>query len=394
MQVFVCDYTPDLNYTLIPHMVSEIHAATKERFPTTVLHRFRRDEKQDFQFFQHLYKLHKQQQPFLLIDINGVQSFIFKGEDFVPNRLSFFTDGPFTILKRLKGLQATTCMSYSDRTHDRVLDDFGIGNPKFFLPHFGASPTDNPLPMAERDIGLLFVGQVRAPRPTGSFSSIFGASTDEKWIKIFDQAGEQAQFENTAPYDAVMAACDDFDMEPFKTLGDDQFAELLSHFSSWVEFQNRNRLLKSMAGLGLHIVGPAFDEVKGITDADFTFHGLQKAAGVLDFLGRSRVLLNSISVFPEGSHERLWHGAAAGTVLATDRSRYLEEYFKDGQDIAYLDYRDNSQAERLDDLAQDIGRLQSMSDNSSRIYAAHHTPRHRMQTAFDFLEQQGRLDHQ
>lgn len=377
MEIFVVSYVFDENYTFNNIINEEIHSACQRQFETVRYHRFHQDKQADLDFMRGLFQRHREGRPFLLIDLNAAQNYTYNGEMFVTNRLMIGTDAPYTMAQRLRAyLPKGGAVTYSDRTHERILREFRVENPSFFLPHFGPTPPESVPSITARDIPVLFLGRVDKPEPEGDFTALFGADTDPVWHRLFKNAGERALTGGEEPYLAFRAACDDIGTNP----GEDpmELAGILSKFYSWVEFQNRNRLLAALKDLEVHIVGPVFGDVPALRDARFVHHGPKTGPQAREFLRRARTMLNSVSVFPEGSHERIWFAAAEGAVCFTDRSRYLEEVFGSEQAMLFHSHDDAKVAQRLSDTLSDTNGLQSMSDRAREIYRTGHTPTHRV----------------
>lgn len=381
MKVIVCSYLFERNFTFNQIILEAVHDALKAVHGDTHFHQFHRDEAADYRFLQDLFRRHKARERFLIVDMNAGQEYVYKGVNFAERRVSFFTDAPYFYLPRFDKLHRRNLISYSDRGHGEILDRLGIKQPKFFLPHFGPSPSETVPKMAARDIPILFLGRVQMPKPAGRFSSILA---DQTAGAVFDRAAERALDGGEDPLNAVIAACAELNINP----GIDRtFLEtLLTKFYSWVEYTNRIKLLRSLKGLDVHIVGPVVGAIEGVTDAGFTFHGPKTGIEAQAYLRRARVLLNSVSVFPRGSHERVWFASAEGTVLCADHTAYLEEVFG-GAEAAML-YRntDTDIAARLDALAGDIESLQKMSDTVARLYRSGHTPHHRVAAVLSELK--------
>jgi spore maturation protein CgeB len=57
---------------------------------------------------------------------------------------------------------------------------------------------------------------------------------------------------------------------------------------------------------------------------------------------RAKILLNSVSVFPRGAHERVFYGMACGACVVTDESEYLNKYYHNEEDIFYFPKNSNT----------------------------------------------------
>ncbi len=80
-----------------------------------------------------------------------------------------------------------------------------------------------------------------------------------------------------------------------------------------------------------------------------------------------------VTVFPDGSHERIWYGMAMGCAIATDFSRYLAENFSAGESILFWPKDGREIAEMAAAAVADLDHLREMTAAAGAVYAAKHT---------------------
>jgi glycosyltransferase involved in cell wall biosynthesis len=85
-----------------------------------------------------------------------------------------------------------------------------------------------------------------------------------------------------------------------------------------------------------------------------------------------------VSVFPDGSHERIWYGMAKGCAIATDFSRFMAEDFSAGESILFWPEDAREIAEMVTAAVADPDRLREITAAAGSVYAAKHTWRKRV----------------
>ena len=117
--------------------------------------------------------------------------------------------------------------------------------------------------------------------------------------------------------------------------------------------------------------------------------GPQSFATVKQLMLKSKIVINVLSKFSRGSHERLWYSMAAGCAVAADQSLYLERYFVDKQSILTIPWG-SDQRQFQDELRQSINRptiLESIVHNNAPIYRNNHTWHQRVVPLVELLRQ-------
>ena len=162
-----------------------------------------------------------------------------------------------------------------------------------------------------------------------------------------------------------------------ETLGLRPFIDLLSFVATFAESHRRHQLLTSLPQVKIVIAGrisPSFFEAP---PPNLSAIGIVDETAALALIRKSRVLLNSVTVFPAGSHERIWYGMACGAAVCTDYSSFVEETMTYGREILSLEDAMASQGGSLaEKLAGTTGVL-GTAHAARHVYAASHTWRQR-----------------
>lgn len=100
---------------------------------------------------------------------------------------------------------------------------------------------------------------------------------------------------------------------------------------------------------------------------------------ILEMMNQSRVVLNTMTWFKRGAHDRIFNGMLAGAAVASDTSEYIQEHFPDGRELQVFSlkeiYRLPEMVKALLDHTDDT---QQMADCGYRAAAEHHTWKNRL----------------
>lgn len=288
-------------------------------------------------------------------------------------RFSYVTDAPWSQFENIAAFQGDATISFVDRSHSAFYADIPCGMPTVFLPHGGplAARSD----AEPRDIDLLFVGNLSAPCRMEHFRDEISGLQDPL-PQAFGIALDLIIEEGVDPYAALKGGLTAMGLDP-RQLAPSGMVNGLRFLAGFAESHNRWRLLTSVRGARITLAGLVdsrfFDRLPETID----YVGVADEGGVIDLMRRAKILLNSVTVFPDGAHERLWYGLAHGAAIATDRSRFVEETLTLGQHLLAVDeVIETGGASLLPWLGEEAAR-RAMVDAARAIYSRHHTWRHR-----------------
>ncbi len=264
-----------------------------------------------------------------------------------------------------------------------------------FLPHGGTELQQGRIPIKDRKIDILYAGGLSAniahivvpnlKKYVGLDSGIFSRAVIQKAIAEPDKTIE-----------TVIEECLN---EQGVVYEDNELAEVISDFCALGNYavcfyreQVIRRLVES--GLKITIIGSGWDVLEWINAENVTYLGRVSANDSLNYMLQSKIVLNTMTWFKDGSHERIFNGMLAGSVVVSDKSRYLEELFPDSEfnddninkaieffDLRELDLLPGYVQELLlnEDLMQDI------ANRGFQVASESHTWNHRAQEIHEDL---------
>jgi hypothetical protein len=310
---------------------------------------------------------------FFLVDLNCKLSYAALSRSRPLRRFSYVTDAPWSQFEHIHAVGDDTTISYVDRNHAEFHNRFASGRPTVFLPHGG------PPPDAEwhddRPIDVLFIGNLAPPCRMEQFEAAL-APLPGPVARAARLALDVVLWEGGEPYKALLLALSAEGLTP-EALGMKPFLDLLRFLAAFAESHNRHRLLTGLGRVRITVAGrvsPGFFET--VPD-NLHLLGMVDEQAALALMRRSRLLLNSVTVFPAGSHERIWYGMACGAAICTDRSSFIEETLTYGTHLLDLAEAMAGGGETLADILAGPPGVLEMARTARPVYAAHHTWRRR-----------------
>lgn len=125
------------------------------------------------------------------------------------------------------------------------------------------------------------------------------------------------------------------------------FKDLCFYVDNYVRGWDRVSLVRAIKDVPVHIYGGLWDNEMMVKGWDYYLKG-QKNVIVnpavsfdqsLEILKDSKISLNSIPFFRNGSHERIFNGLAAGAVVVTTDNLYVKEQFSEEEGIVLYEHK-------------------------------------------------------
>ena len=310
---------------------------------------------------------------FFILDSNCKLSYSSVRRTVPLRRFSYVTDAPWSQFEHIHSVGDDTTISYVDRNHRAFHDRLSPGRKAVFLPHGG--PLPDPDWRDDRPIDVLFLGNLTAPCRMEHFESAT-LSLTEPLRRACRLALDLILWEEVEAFQAITdaLAAEGLGIE---TLGLSPFIDLLSFVATFAESHQRHQLLTSLPLVRITIAGRISPSFFATPPPNVSSIGMVDETAAMALMRKSRILLNSVTVFPAGSHERIWYGMACGAAICTDHSSFVEETMTYGRDILSLEDAMASQGASLaEKLAASTGVLDT-AHAARDLYAVHHTWRQR-----------------
>lgn len=127
----------------------------------------------------------------------------------------------------------------------------------------------------------------------------------------------------------------------------------------WVRVRRRQAFFAAAARVGLPLVifGKGYEEAEHYPT--FQYYGPVDFNNVLGVMRQSRISFNATAMFGRGAHERPFCAMLAGSVAASDYTRYFAEHFEAGRDIALF---------RWTSLDEDLAAIRELLNDPAALH--------------------------
>jgi spore maturation protein CgeB len=298
--------------------------------------------------------------------------------------VSFLVDPSFYSLNLTKSpYSIITCVDRYDceviksQNFDRVL----------FLPH--AIDKDIPLKNEKRDLDVVFLGSCYDYE---SLQEHWNKTLSKELIDILETAIPLVLSDKHIPLlQALVAAWQESNLKLDQT----KFAQLFYYLDNYTRGKDRVELIRAIENYPVHIFGemmatdPLFK--KGWDyylkrQKNVTLHKSVPFTETASILSRSKICLNSMPFFKNGSHERVFLSLACGAIPLTSESLFIEEAFKKGKELLIYQPGHWEEVENLIDVyLKDETKRSEMARLGRQKVLEHHTWDNRVETLLNEL---------
>ena len=166
-------------------------------------------------------------------------------------------------------------------------------------------------------------------------------------------------------------------------LEDEKLRELIvymrfldSYATSFFREQAVRILVES--GITVTAYGVGWNQCEWSSNPHLKYGGKISAASVLPLMMDSKIVLNTMTWFKAGAHDRIFNGMLAGAAVVTDDSTYLRHECTDGKELVMF-RRDEivSLPDRVCDLFGHMEQTQDMAERGYQFAQENHTWKNR-----------------
>jgi Uncharacterized protein conserved in bacteria len=299
--------------------------------------------------------------------------------------IAILVDHPLYHANRIKYKIDKKIITCVDREHLKFVKDFlKDSTPVYFLPHGGFSRSNTIIENANKRTDVLFAGSYSSP------DNIFDNWKQyAKHIRMYleTMSNELLNNEEETIYNVTC-----------KYFGNDflnsEKVTLLSIFRIMWEVDKYVRAVRRTtcvtelveAGIPLTVYGDNWEKLKVNKTSNFIIKESVSFNYINYLASKSKIVLNVLPCFIDGSHERVFTAMLNGAVCVTDYSKYLAENFQDGKDIIFYKWKE------LDKLPQKITNVLNNSNQEIDIKSAYckaeqfHTWKNRAEALMDIIQ--------
>lgn len=295
-------------------------------------------------------------------------------------------DHPFHYKKALDAAPEQMTLLCMDRNHVEYVKRFfpNIKHTVFF-PHAGMELHQQPdmgdkIPIGERQIDILYAGGLSRYAAEGLIPDL-GRITDFDAFLFVRQALEKLiqKPELTTEYVIEKSLREINTSYKDKALGE-MITELRFLDSLAVSFY-REQVIRTLAesGLMVTVFGKGWERLEW-EHPNLVYGGEIRPRQILELMNQSKIVLNTMTWFKQGAHDRIFNGMLAGAAVVSDTSGYMEEHFTSGQELQLFSLQEiENLPQMIYDLLGHPQQMQDMADCGYQVAKEHHMWINRLQ---------------
>lgn len=255
-------------------------------------------------------------------------------------------DHPFHYKSALEHAPEQMVLLCMDRNHVDYVKRFfpNIKQAKFF-PHAGIElPGEHGrrkvIPIAERKIDVLYAGGLSRYAAEGLIPDL-GRIHEFDAFAFVKRALERLIEKPEYTTEYVIEMCikeinlkfNDYELG-------NMIAELRFLDSLAVSFY-REQMIRTLTNCGVTVTvfGVGWDRCDW-DSPNLIYGGVVSPVQILELMNESKIVLNTMTWFKRGAHDRIFNGMLAGAAVVSDSSEYLQEQFVNGKQLELFDLQD------------------------------------------------------
>lgn len=256
-------------------------------------------------------------------------------------------------------------------------------NPKMFLPHAGSAAYFEPLPFQNRPLQAVFFGSM------GNLEELESKlkHPDKKWNSVIWNTLESGKTTEDRQLHEILFEQFIENGIDYTTLdGKYLFTTLLAKIDQYLRIYKRKQFIQSIQSFPITVVGNGWEQLR---QENLQIHSSRDFKGVLDMMNHTQVLLNNLTPFYSGGHERLFYGMLQGAACLTDWNPWLEREFQADQHLCFYAQDLTDVEAQLNTLFQNPQHLEAIAHQGRQRSLEAHTWQARAETLIRWVESHG-----
>lgn len=312
--------------------------------------------------------------------------------------INILMDHPFCYHTALASAPKNAVVLCTDRNHMNYVSRFYPHIPAAgYLPHAGKEINGHKKPVKERNTDVLYAG---------GLSRAFAEKTIPDLSKYADwnvrNVCEKTYWKLLEhPDKTTEAALEETLLEQGLFFEDKKLAEIIAdlHFIDLYAvsyFREKTLSVLAESGIEIELYGAGWEDCGWIHRPNVRYGGRVSADEIVEKMQDAKIVLNTMTWFKDGAHDRIFNGMLQGAAAVSDASVYMKEEFcgikrpgqADERELALFELQEtDSLPKQIKELLHDGALLQSIADRGYRKAKERHTWRNRaIELKTDILE--------
>lgn len=297
--------------------------------------------------------------------------------------LNILMDHPFHYDRPLKKAPSTAIVLCTDRNHVRYIRRFYKNiRQTDFLPHAGVELGRYHKPLAERGIDVLYAGALpiyTVSEMIPDLKSIEGVDAEKMAGEVLGELVRHPDKTTECAIEEYVRATSSAEGMPTeKELGNliVKMRFLDSYATSFFREQAVRILVEN--GIRVTALGTGWDMCEWSGHPNLDYRGKVLAPEILPLMNDSKIVLNTMTWFKAGAHDRVFNGMLAKAAVVTDDSAYMRQEFTDGKELVMFSRTElETLPERVFALFGHMERAQELAERGYRAATERHTWKNR-----------------
>lgn len=328
----------------------------------------------------------------VVLTINGM---LLEEDSVLGNRLlqnenvlycTYLMDHPMIHYERLKNQYPYIFVLSPDRNHVTFLDRY-MKNiyAEAFLPH-GGCKSSKCVPYEQRKYDITFMGSYSVPEDVLRHFNDFPSQMAEL---MRNTAGRMID-DMTMTLEGALGQC-------LNSCGiavnEEKFAQILSEFREvdrYVRSYFRDKVIRTLVenGIVVDVFGDGWDKFVTQRGECLRVHPPVSYKESLECVGDSKISLNVMPWFKDGSHDRIFSAMMCGAICLTDSSRYLSEQFREQEHIFFYSLKGLKYLPaKVRKILQETDQSARIAKNGQTLALQNHTWAARADEVMEYLQQ-------
>lgn len=297
--------------------------------------------------------------------------------------INILMDHPFHFERPLREAPDTAIVLCTDRNHVKYIRRFYKNIRQIdFLPHAGIELGRKHKPLRERKIDVLYAGAL----PIYTVTKMIPDLNDKYGLDMRELMQEVLRELVTHPDKTTEQAIEEYVQtvcRPGGELTDEELQQVIIHMrflDSYATSFFREQAVRILVENGIEVTayGVGWDQCEWSGNPHLKYGGKVLAPQILPLMNDSKIVLNTMTWFKAGAHDRIFNGMLAGAAVVTDDSTYLQRECTDGKELVMFKRNDLATLpERICELFGNMDRAQEMADCGYEFARTNHTWKNR-----------------
>lgn len=302
--------------------------------------------------------------------------------------INIFMDHPFHYEKPLRNAPETSIVLCVDQNHVRYIRRYFKNiRQTDFLPHAGVELGSKHKPLVERNIDVLYAGALpiyTVSKMIPDLSSIQEVDGEEMAQEVL---GELVRHPGKTTEDVIT----EYLRSRRNDISEKRIHEIIvqmrfvdSYATSFFREQTVRILVES--GIRVTAYGVGWDQCDWSDNPYLDYRGKVLAPEILPLMNDSKIVLNTMTWFKAGSHDRVFNGMLAKAAVVTDDSTYMRKEFRDGEELVMFSLPElGALPEKVCSLFGHMDKAQEMAERGYLAAKENHTWKNRAEYIRDYI---------